>query len=441
MIQNIYRANCSNDEIHSISQCTLSKGASVPYLTVQFTVYLFILFDCLLRLIGIHPNPGPGEEKKSGHKAVRHPPLPPIPSKKKQKQQQKRKNIQKAAALPPATDGYVRALVDPQNNPPCKSGFMTYSPTLEVQPYTKNSGILPGAPIVTPTTFADGFTFTVNPDASLSSISAAPTATVISQLMNNFLTVRYFAGSTMIINAAYPAVNQANCVNSIQSNRTNASGLEVIVAHATTATPGICGVTRLNGITTLTALDNYTPAMFMALPGSKTFTTVGGSATLKCNWLPSDATDFEFANNTVSNNGEGLYNPYVIWGTGFPAGNSLVPNAGSRIYWDLVTHLEGQGGIQVVGDIIPNQLAGGGDESKRPQLIDEHSGSDAFMRKTRDLISHASTQVEFATTKMSDLDDIISKGTYLYHQVGKGYKALNGFLENSKFFTPLRKGF
>jgi len=346
-------------------------------------------------LIGIETNPGPvtilstkkGKSRvKVSGRIVQLQPAKQSQGKKKQKQKS-RKRPNGVSQIGPISTAYICQLTDPLRCPNMRSGFMTWTETILIEPYIRLTQLLSG-------TSQDGVVILVNPDASLSAGGAATAQ------LNNFCTLTTWNGSTQIGSAtSLVAANRTNAITTVQTNRVNACGMEVVVSQPTTSNSGIITVSRLNGITSLSALDNQSPAFYQGLPQTRIYTTSGGNATVQVNWIPSDATDFEFAINAVNNNGEGVINPLIITLSGFP-------NLTTRYFLDLISHLEGQQGLLAAGADVVNEQAG--NAFLAPTLVDEHASIDVLMKQTRPIISHASSAMEYATTKVHQVADIVN---------------------------------
>lgn len=355
-------------------------------------------------LIGVEENPGPVlriDDVSNGSKSVV---LHTTQQKKKKnkglslqannRQQQQRSNG--GRQIGPITSAYMKMLCDPTDNPPVPSGFMTWTPTFMQSPYVKGTALIS----------SDGYVFTVNPDASLSPANGNTANTYL----GSYVTVANYSGNVIsgIAQSLY-AANRQSILSGCRTNRVCAGGMKIVVEHPSTSQSGIISVTRLNGMSAATDLDPYYPAAYQVLPATEIYTTHGGTATVKVNWLPSDPTDFAFSKNDVYSNGEGVYNPVVIALSGFPAG--------SRIFYEVFTHLECQAGASILGSVVANSLQAAGTISAA--LIDEHPSPDAFLRKASALITHASRAVEYTAEKATLIDDVISRGTALWNGVGK----------------------
>jgi len=354
-------------------------------------------------LVGIETNPGP--KRKADEIAI-------VVNQAKHKKQKVGRVQSKrgATGLPkilreneegigPVSRSYIEMLCDPINSEPLASGFMTWVGTVLQSAYVKGTFTLT----------ADGCVIVVNPDASLS------TNLNQTSILGNYMTNQQFSQSTPGTIYAYTAANQANIAAAINTNRVLASGIELEISHAATAQSGIISVTRLNGLTSSTSLDAILPGTLETLPQTAIYTTDAGNATIKCNWLPADATDFEFSNNTVYNNGEGILNPYVVTLSGFPTG--------TRVFYTLVTHLEGESGIKNAGSVIVDEKVGPSAQKPtfEPALIDEHPSADSFMRKSSDILSNASKKMEYAAGKTNQISDIVNSATKVYSALKSAY--------------------
>jgi hypothetical protein len=295
---------------------------------------------------------------------------------------------QEEFGLGPVSKSYIEMLCDPIHSAPLASGFMTWVATVLQSAYVKGTLTLGN----------DGLILLVNPDASLST----NTGTVTSNFLNNYLTIEQINGSSLVSATAFPATNRANINAAINTNRVLASGLEIQISHAATAQSGVISVTRLNGLTGVNNLDVTGTSAYQSLPQSAIYTTQNGSATINVNWLPADATDFEFANNTVFNNGEGLLNPYLISLAGFPSG--------TRVFYEVMTHLEGETALQTTGGVALDEKAGPAAQSPsyEPALIDEHASADSFMRKSSQVLSVASQKMQYAPGESNIIEDIVN---------------------------------
>jgi hypothetical protein len=354
-------------------------------------------------LVGVELNPGPKTEIDLRIKGANN------PKKGKKNGRQSRsgatglpREYRNSATFGPITKAYLEMLCDPLDSPPLRSGFMTWTPTQLCSAYVRGTLL----------TTSDGFIAMVNPDACLSS------SAVTTNLLSDYFSFQQFTGNTLTTGCIYTgAPNRSAITTQLNSNRVCASGLEIIVAQPETATPGILGVVRLNGVSSIAALDAYGPNNYMGIPGIKIYTTVAGSATLKVNWLPSDSTDFEFSNNTTYDNGEGLFNPIIIFGTGFPTG--------TRVFYDAITHIEGQVGTNNSGmSQIAEEKAGPPSPAFQPALVDEHSNPEQFMRRSNEILATASDKIQYSTDKPFQISDIISETSNLYDQVAKKVEAL-----------------
>jgi len=312
----------------------------------------------------------------------------------------------------PISTAYIEMLGDPLNSAPIPSGFMTWSDTVCCTPYVKgNTSIV-----------ADGLVFVVNPDACL---SASGNTTGI---LDNFLTLNFFNNTTPGGVGSYAAANRGNCTSTVATNRVLASALKINISHAATAQSGTIAVARLNGIVSNGFLDGLTPQFYYSLPQAKIYTTEDGNATIQCNWLPSDASDFEFAKNSVYNNSEGIYNPYVIALSGFPAN--------TRVFFDLVTQIEGQIGTNISGTEIGDEKAGPARQnpSYQPALIDEHSSPEQFMRRSAAIISDVSDKMQYSTEKPNEISDIVSKSYNLFDKIDAGISKAASLIEKANRF-------
>jgi len=352
------------------------------------------------RLVGIELNPGP----KTQIKVKKATALALIDRSKV-----KNRTTGKSLEVGPLTVDYIKQVCDPFQYENMASGFLTWTPTILMEPYVKfNYSML--------ASLEDGFVILVNPDACL-----APSVSPNTGQLNNFLTLSRFVGNSLIAGSpqtAFPATNRTAVIAAISSNRISASALKVIVAHAQTATPGIITCGRLNGIISNTTLDTFTPTNFINLPGARVYTTEGGSATLQEIWLPSDGTDFEFSNVAVSNNGEGLYNPIYIAGSGFPAS--------TRVFMDVIAHVEGQAGNLAGGAQIQLQAAAA--TETKPALVDEHKSVDQLMRTARPIIANVAQKTQYTAEKSNEIgsfvDGAIKEAQSVYRAaqtIGRGF--------------------
>jgi len=367
-------------------------------------------------LVGVELNPGPIIEDISGSTAVilrsgtkgkkrkssAVVASPPKRQKKNNGNNRPRRNASQGIyRMPPITTAYLRMLCDPVENGAVPAGFMTYSPTITQDPYLRQITTISGTDL----------RIIINPDASLSSSISG-----VSNYLNNFVTVIQIGGTV----SAYAAVNRASIIANTTTNRTLACGIKLEVAHATTAQSGIIGLIRYNGMTSATSLDNVTPSQAVSLPYCRQYQTLAGTCTVKNNWLPSDATDFEFANNAVYNNGEGVYNPIEIVLTGFPTG--------TRVSFQVIAHLECQQGVNVSGGFITEEKTdfSGTSQAFQPALIDEHPSSDTFIRRSSEVISNVSSNVEWATSKVNEISDVIGKAAGLYKTAESMFNFVSG---------------
>jgi len=335
---------------------------------------------------------------------------------KNKKQQSQIYQPDNRRGMGPITEAYIRMICDPVGSLPVPAGFLTWSPSVMQSPYNRGTFLLTN----------DGFVVTVNPDASL-----APSAAV-SSILSNYVTIGQYNGASITSQVGVPAVNASTILAGTTTNRTCASGIKLMIEHPSTSQSGIIGLTRMNGITALNSLDAPRPSDFQSYPQTQIFCTNGGSATVRLNWLPSDAGDFQFAKNTVYTNGEGILNPLVISGSGFPAG--------TRIFYEVFTHLECQAGQQVLGSLASNaDLAA---TSVQPALVDEHPTADSFFRRAAPVINQASHAMAYAVDKANMIDDAINTAVKVYHTVSAGaakvYAVANKFA-NSRVGTALFK--
>jgi hypothetical protein len=364
-------------------------------------------------LVGIESNPGP--KRKSDEVAI----IVNQPLRKKQKTHPNRQSRANATGfnkvlrneetgLGPVSKSYIEMICDPLDSAPIRSGFMTWIDTLLESAYVKG----------TTTTTSDALVLMVNPDASLSGNSGA----LATNKLAAYLNIGQYNTNTSSFSSqtAYNAVNANSITSTINTNRVLASGMEVIISHAATQQSGIVTVTRFNGITGGTNLDVFTPTSAQALPQSAIYTTEGGSATIKVNWLPADATDFEFSNNNVYNNGEGLYNPYMITLSGFPTG--------TRVFYDLITHLEGESGVATLGGNVLDEKAGPAQQTPaiNPALIDEHASPEKFMRASSSIISNSSQKMQYTVAKPNIISDIVNGAATAYSTMKKMYNSAQG---------------
>jgi hypothetical protein len=404
--------HCKGERKHMVVHYPLSKFVTTTCSDCQKSIN--VTYEnvklCLILLVCVELNPGP--KRKADEIAV-------IVNKPHKRSKTGHQNISSRTGLSkeareldgmgPVSKAYIMMLCDPIHAQPLCSGFMTWVKTLLA------SALIKG----TTTTTNDGVVFFVNPDASLSN------STATSGIVANYLTITQFNGSTPGTPTGVPAANKASVLSTINTNRVLASGMELQISHAATAQSGVIGITRFNGLVTNTDLDAYTPSLLQALPQTSIFTTNGGNATINANWLPADATDFEFSNNGIFNNGEGIYNPYVVSLTGFPAG--------TRVFYEVLTHLEGETGGRI-GASVADEKAGPPAQgaSFEPALIDEHPSPDTFMRKSSVILSEASDQMQYATDKVNHIEDIVNF-------VSKGYQMAKDAYQ-SPIGQKIRKG-
>jgi len=344
-------------------------------------------------LVGIELNPGPiavQKKKKKSTALIVY-----------DRQKVKNRTAGKDLEVGPLTVDYIKQVCDPFQYENMSSGFMTWTPTILQEPYTKYNYSMAASA-------EDGFTIICNPDGSIGG-SASATAT-----LSNYVTLFRYNGITIGSTTAFKPTNYTNITSTISTNRVSATALKVIVAHAQTSTPGLITCGRLNGMlaTAASALDAFTPIQFINLPGARVYTTEGGSATVMEIWLPSDATDFEFANNTVTNNGEGIFNPIYIAGSGFPPL--------TRVFLEVVTHLEGQAGNFSGGTGIQLQAAAA-TESK-PTLVDEHKSVDQLMRTARPIIASVAQKTQYTAEKSNEIGSFV---TQAIAEAKSFYKAAN----------------
>jgi hypothetical protein len=272
--------------------------------------------------------------------------------------------------------------VDPFKHNNVKTGFGTMSETILIEPFFKNLYL-----------FSDGFVIVLNPDAVLANTTGS------TGLINNWYTYSDYAATTGTVrNASVPA-NYTQCVAQINTNRIVAAALKVKVSCAQTGVPGDIGYIRFNGLTNVSVLDvlSTNPAALLALPGAETFTTVGSSANVQVNWLPSDPMDFTFTNNTLTDNGKGIFNPIVVFGTGFPSN--------SKLYVDAVTYVEGQAGkLNAAATINPE----GSDVQTEDSLSDSFPSVESMWKSVKGTIGYASENIAYSLGAARDVADLIT---------------------------------
>jgi hypothetical protein len=265
-------------------------------------------------------------------------------------------------------------------------GFGTMSETELVEPWLNNT--------ITTTAAVDTIIYQINPDASLS-VSTNSTGQLV-----NFVTANTFLGTTLVSNFPLPAVNRANCISTITTNRTVSCCARLLVDFPQTATGPLLTYTRVNGLQSSTSSDNWTNAIILGFPQTRQFVSKDGGSVIQTNWFPSDPIDFSFSLNTVFSNGDGIYNPIFLMATGLPSG--------SRCTLNVLAFLEGQTGNQQLAPTINNQSA---IQPFSPTVADAHKTSDSMWRKLGEIAGQTADAICYGVNLANRTFEVIDSVT------------------------------
>jgi len=304
---------------------------------------------------------------------------PPPPKRRRRK-----RNSAKSLGIPQVAKDYLNNLVNPFGSMPVKLGYDTFTESDLVESYNEFS-------YVTASSAEDGFVLMMNPDTALSSIQGATTTNLLWPWCNN---VR-FNGAVPISSTGYRAANYATLTATASTVRTISAAIKVQVSSATTATGGLIGVCRFNGLITGTALDSLTPSNLMTYPQARKFAQKGGEITNQLCWFPSDPADFVFIPIADTTNGVGVTNPLVIAGVGFP------PN--SRVTVEMITISESQEGNLLLGPTPKTQ----GVLNAEPVLEDAFATPSLMWKRLREVAQTTAQAIEYGVNVASQTFEII----------------------------------
>jgi len=307
---------------------------------------------------------------------------PPPP---KRRRERRKRKLAKDREMAQVAKDYLKNLVNPFGSIPVKLGYDTFTETDLIECYNETS-------YVTAASAEDGFLLTMNPDAALSSIQGATTTNLLIPWCNN---VR-FNGATPIASTGYRSANYTNLIAMSSTIRTISAAIKVQVSSPTTATGGLIGVCRFNGITIGTALDSLIPSNLMTYPQARKFAQKSGEITTQICWFPSDPADFTFIPVADSSNGVGIYNPIVIAGVGFP------PT--SRVTIEMITVCESQEGTLLLGPTPKTQ----GVLNSQPVLEDAFATPSLMWKRLREVAQTTAQAIEYGVNVASQTFEIIN---------------------------------